>query len=280
MSTGLPAALDALRRPEYTGENRCTPCTVLNAAIAVVVAVGAGLAAPVGPTASAALGVAVLGVAGAAIALRGYLVPGTPRLTKTYFPDWLLRYFDHDGPAPAATEVDAYEVLDDAGALTECPDVDDLCLTDGFRREWWAEIDALGDADAGRAELAAMLELPAEEVELETHGDAYVALAASGGPSGRWRIGQWESAGAFRADMAGARVLDARLDRWAGLDPVARGQVLNGLRVFLDRCPSCGGDVRFGEETVQSCCRTREVAAVTCQDCGDRLFEAEQPAAA
>ncbi|MFC7196638.1 hypothetical protein ACFQL4_21660 [Halosimplex aquaticum] len=32
--TGSP--LDRLRRPEYTGENRCLPCTILNVAIASV----------------------------------------------------------------------------------------------------------------------------------------------------------------------------------------------------------------------------------------------------
>jgi hypothetical protein len=30
----------------------------------------------------------------------------------------------------------------------------------------------------------------------------------------------------------------------------------------------------MGQETVESCCRSREVIAVGCESCGDRLFEA------
>ena len=77
-------ALEGIRQPEYTGENRCTPCTVTNLAITAVVA--AGLAYAVSVPLSA--GVAVLGVA--SVWLRGYLVPKTPELTRRYFPDWLL----------------------------------------------------------------------------------------------------------------------------------------------------------------------------------------------
>ena len=139
---------------------------------------------------------------------------------------------------------------------------------------------ALSATDAGHADLAGMLDLEADAIDLEEHGEAYVALADGGGVSGRRRVGQWESPGAFIADMAGARVLADRVPGWEGLDAAARGRVLNGLRVFLDACPSCGGDVTFGEETVRSCCRSKQVVAVTCTDCGDRLFEAEQPEAA
>lgn len=65
-------ALDTLRRPEHTGENRCWPCTAVNLAIVVVVAALAGVAfAPLGP-------LVLLGGA-SLVYLRGYVVPGTPR---------------------------------------------------------------------------------------------------------------------------------------------------------------------------------------------------------
>jgi hypothetical protein len=71
--------LDALRQPEHTGEYRCTPCTVVNSVIAVVLA--AALAVLWLPA-----GVLALAVSLAANHLRGYLVPGTPELTRRYFP--------------------------------------------------------------------------------------------------------------------------------------------------------------------------------------------------
>lgn len=278
MPAGLAAALDAVRQPEYTGENRCTPCTLVNAGIAGVLAVLVAVGLPLGPTGSAVAGGTVLLVSAAAIALRGYLVPGTPWLTRTYFPDWVLRYFDHAKLAPEV-DVEPVAVLDAADAVTECEDVDDLCLTEDFRAAWYGRMDDLRGTDASRQTLASMLDLPADGVDLEDHGGAYVALADGGGASGRWRVGQWESSGAFLADMAGAAALEERVAGWTELEAAARGRVLNGLRVFLDECPSCGGPVDFGEETVESCCRSKEVVAVTCRDCGDRLFEADQPAA-
>ncbi|WP_336021510.1 hypothetical protein [Halobellus salinisoli] len=61
-----------LRRPEYTGENRCRACTLVNAVALAALVVAIGAWRPV-----LALVVALVGVA--AIWLRGYLIPYTPR---------------------------------------------------------------------------------------------------------------------------------------------------------------------------------------------------------
>lgn len=274
-----------LRNPQYTGENRCVPCTVLNVVIAAVAAAILAIVVPLDGAGAAVVGGAALLTAAAVIYLRGYLLPGTPWFTRTYFPDWVLRYFDHHEPTPQADDVEPAEVLETVGAVTECEDVDDLCLTDGFREAWHARIAHLRDTDTSRPELAGILGIPVEALAVEPHGDAFIAMADGGemadeGFTGRRRVGQWESRGAFLADVAGARVIGERYEGWDRLSPRQRGQVLNGLRIFLDRCPSCDGTVSIGEETVRSCCRSKEVVAVTCEDCGDRLFEAEQPAAA
>ncbi|TKX73588.1 hypothetical protein EXE46_13545 [Halorubrum sp. GN11_10-6_MGM] len=81
---------DRIREPEYTGENRCVPCTVLNGVLAVALTAAAAV---FGPVAAAVVLTASLG----SIYYRGYLVPGTPELTKRYLPDRVLRVF---GKAP------------------------------------------------------------------------------------------------------------------------------------------------------------------------------------
>ncbi|MFB6361766.1 MAG: hypothetical protein ABEH59_10665 [Halobacteriales archaeon] len=278
MPSGWAGPLEALRQPEYTGQNRCTPCTIVNIGIALVLAVVVAVLLPLEPVGSAVGGGLVLSGAFLAIALRGYLVPGTPWLTRTYFPDRVLEYFDHHRTADVGeATVEPAEVLHTAGAVTPCEAVDDLCLTEAFRTAWHGEMDRLDDPAASRSELAEMFGLAPDGIQLETHGQAFVAVATDHDRHGRQRLGQWESPGAFVADMAGARVLAERFGAWDELSTVDRGRVLNGLRVFLERCPSCGGAVRFGEETVESCCRSREVASVICEACGARLFEAEQP---
>lgn len=266
--------LSRFKRPEYTGENRCMPCTVVNLAIAVVASVGiAGVAWQAGaPALGGAAGVGFFAFALAAIYVRGYLVPGTPTLTKRYFPVWLLEVFGKAPTRPGAdageTELDPEAVLTQSGALEECRDGADLCLTDEFRAEWHETIDAVDADEAGRDRLLDLLDVEdADEVTIEEFGDAFRA-AIDGTP-----VGTWQSEAAFRADLGAGSLLAERDSGWADRNVVERGRLLNGLRLFIDRCPTCGGVPEFGTETVESCCSTHDVAAVECNDCGARLFE-------
>jgi hypothetical protein len=281
--------LAGLRRPEYTGENRCVPCTFANTAIAVVLAAAVGYAwlALVGGGLAVAgvVAVAVLVVSGLAIWLRGYLVPGTPELTKRYFPDWLLARFDEapetggldgePGGATATTEQTAYDgptdpetLLLDGGVVEPCAEVDDLCLADGFREAWYARMTALGDTEAERGELAEQLDVDPASVTFEEHAEGAFTAFVDGS-----RVGQWESRAALVADLAAGRELPAWLAEWERFPTQVRSQLLGGLRIFLETCPDCQGPVVAGQETVESCCRSYEVVAASCEECGSRLLE-------
>ena len=274
------STLQRFRQPEYTGENRCIPCTLANSVIAVVLgAVVAAVSLPVG--------VAVLVVSALAIWLRGYLVPGTPELTKRYFPDWLLAYFDKgpersSGLGSVASEADeaartaefdaesfdAERVLLDGGVVEPCEDVEDLCLDGTFERAWYDGMGAVRDDEAvAREELARQLDVDPETVEFEEFGTATVARIDG------VRAGQWESRAALIADLAAARELPERVEGWGAMPTEVRSQLLGGLRIFLDDCPDCGGPVLAGRETVKSCCRSHEVVAASCEECGARLLE-------
>lgn len=268
--------LDRVRRPEYTGQNRCTPCTVVNLAIAVVLA---GSVVVIGSSFSSFRTGVLLGgflfvLSVGSIYARGYLVPGTPRLTKTYFPDWVLGWFDKEptnGRETLSDDVDVEQILQQAGAVTECEHEDDLCLTDGFRTAWNDRIAELRNRDTTRSELATVLDVDPERLSFQTHGDAFVAQLDDR------QAGQWESHGAFLADVAAAREFRAQVDGWSDIPVQDRSRVLSSLRLFLEQCPACDGHVTLGEEVVESCCRSIDVVAVTCQDCGARLFEVSKP---
>lgn len=260
-----------LRQPEYTGENRCMPCTVVNTLIAlvasgVIVLLGVQFASPVvgGVAAGAFFGLSLV-----AIYLRGYLVPKTPELTKQHFPPWLLRLFgkEPDVPEQLETDIDPEVELVDAGALEECDDRDDLCLTDDFRADWQAAIDRVGADDAGRARLLDLLDTDEGQVQYQEFGGAFKARVDG------QVVGQWESEAAFLADLGAAEILEEQYSRWDHLAIDAKSQLLNGLRLFIETCPTCGGTPTFGAETVESCCSTYEVAAVACEECEARLFE-------
>jgi len=268
--TGGP--LSRLKQPEYVGENRCLPCTVVNTAIAAVgtAIVGAGLAQAVSPAAGAVGGFVLFVACLATIYLRGYLVPYTPTLTKQYLPVWVLDLFGK-APEPADdpnTGIDPEQELLDTGALEPCADRDDLCLTAAFREQWYEEIDRVESTEnADRERLLELLGLDDAEVQFTEHGSAFQAFADGAA------VGRWESEAAFLADLGAARALDRTYRRWRRLSVEGRGQLLNGLRLFIDTCPSCGGTPSFGTDTVESCCTTQEVAAVTCDQCDARLFE-------
>ncbi|WP_323191378.1 hypothetical protein [Halostella sp. PRR32] len=269
-----PCALDSLRQPEYTGDNRCTPCTLVNVALALAGSAAAAwlTATTVGPTVGTAAGISAFALATVTIYLRGYLVPGTPRLTKRYLPDRVLGWFDKaPEPATGATaaetapeeNVNPERALLDANAVEPCEDIDDLCLTDAFRDAWRdARTEDITAEDALDA-----LGLDRSDCTLESHDDAYRLTQ-----DGR-HLAQWPSKAALMADAAGARALADSYAGWSGLAPASRGRLLSGLRLFVETCPVCDGQVSLGEETVESCCRSYEVVAVTCEDCEARLLE-------
>ena len=271
-----------LRQPAYTGENRCVPCTVANVAIALGIAAGIALAwrRLVGSGWPAASGAFLL-AAFAAIWLRGYLVPGTPTLTKRYFPEWLLAAFDKEPPVaadestaePAARSPET--LLSEAGVVEPCADADDLCLDDGFRTAWDDRIAALADADARRAALAHRFGVDADAIELRDREPGVVAVTTdreSETTHGR-TLAEWPSRATVIADLAADDALAGHVDGWKGFGERTKSSVLGGLRAFLDACPECGGAVTLGTDTVESCCRTHEVLAVGCEDCGARLLE-------
>ena len=279
-------SLDRFRQPEYTGENRCLPCTATNVVIAAVA--GAAVALVWLPAGAGVLAVGLL-----AIYLRGYLVPGTPAFTRRYFPDAVLRAFDKTDPRPTApasrsvadgagadqpAETPGSTFLDDpeslllaAGVLEPCPEVDDRCLTPAFRTAWRDRIEAVQtDADEQRA-LDALLGLD-EGIAIEHDAEGVVTAHTDTRP-----VGYWESRAAFLADLGAALELSSRYEDWNRLSIEGRSQAVNSLRIFLDRCPTCGGEVVFGESRVHSCCRSHDVLAVSCLDCEARILEVEAP---
>jgi len=277
MSQASPEIVERFRQSEYVGENRCVPCTAVNVAIAAVVGavLWAGAGQVAGSLAGAAVGAGFVAVSLVAIYLRGYLVPGTPTLTKRYFPDRVLRWFDKapgDVDAPVAGssgDLEPEPVLLEAGAVELCQGGEDLCATESFAAAWREEIEALRDGGDVEGRMAEILDVEPGTVDV-VERSSFAMVRSDGQP-----VARWESRAALLADAAAYRPLSERVDGWAALDMRDRGQLLNGTRVFLERCPSCDGPITFSEETVESCCREVDVVAMACEDCESLLLEVE-----
>jgi hypothetical protein len=251
------------RKPEYTGKNRCLPCTVLNTGIAIVVSVAVALV-------SIPAAVIVFAACIVVITFWGYLVPGTPRLVQ-YLPDRVHEAIgpEHDFDTDGEVSFDVEETLTGAGIIRECPAVDDLCLTDTYRESFHEELAQVRTEPDQRERLAASLSVPADDIRFEEPDgrlDVFVEDVRAGG---------WASRAALMTDLASERLLSERLgDRWEQLPAQERTQLLVALRSFVETCPACGGEVHPDEDVVRSCCRDDIVSVTTtCADCGAVLFQ-------
>jgi hypothetical protein len=283
----------ALARPEYTGENRCWPCTVLNVVLLAAASVTVAALWPAAGLAVAAIGVAL-------IAARGYLLPYTPvvapRLAAALPGDLFVHDSvpagEHGGPVgdatggrdadsspderagPAtladATEADGESVLDslvDAGVLRLSGA--DVVLDGAFEDRWYAEMGALADASpAALADAAAAVAPGDPDARTEAPRDrSYIVLSEGTGES-------WLRRPVAVVEVAAARALDDPL-------PAERRAVAaHALGIFLETCPVCGTAIE--EAPAGGCCgppRTdaegRPLTALVCPDCRAQFAEFE-----
>jgi hypothetical protein len=261
------SVLDALKRPEYTGERRCTACTVVNAGLVVLLAGLTSLFWLPG-------GLLVLALGAALVALRGYVVPYTPVFAPKLVAMLPVTFGPHEGVRRSddLTETDRsgeelLGTLVEAGVLVGDAD---LYLDDDFREDWHAEMRRLREADP--EELAASV---AREAPLEARGTSSAdGVRLDGDGWTRWLT-------RLRA-IADAAAVAALTDR--GLDRDLAAAAANPLRLFLDTCPACGGEVI--ETTQSNCCGGTmgmydrpDKPVLACDDCGSLVYElGEEPA--
>jgi hypothetical protein len=281
---------DRLRNPSYTGERRCWPCTVTNALFLLLAC--AGLAR----RRSRDLATAV-GVGGAvAIALRGYLVPYTPRFAPQLVAGLPGDIFHagagggREAPSESGSlggDSDRESGEEVLAALLERDVVvaedETVHLAEEFREAWREEMrDVRERDDSGLANAlgAAAPEGTADVVEQDggrfgTTKRWFVVSDGSGDPARE----QWLNRPVAVAEAAAVRTLADWGDGTGRTDlPAARqAQAAGPLRTFLEACPVCDGPVE--ETTVVECCGgpggTRADApdeVLACGDCDARLY--------
>lgn len=253
----------ALRRPEYTGENRCLPCTVANGALLVGCCLALAALSPL-------LALAALLAGSGAIWLRGYLVPYTPQLTArvrravtrepTRLPTGSIAVTDEDVGERTV------ETLLEAGVIV--PAGERLQLDETFRGDWHEEIARLrARADEGLVEATTASVDPETDVELL---DADRPLLVLTGPEGGEA---WVSRPVALAEVAAERALAAHVPAMSRQGRLAAARALRG---FLDRCPAC--ETPTEETSPHRCCggvRNRaqlQGTVLVCPTCNEALY--------
>ncbi|WP_256391909.1 hypothetical protein [Natronoarchaeum rubrum] len=260
--------LGRVRRPEYTGRNRCWPCTITNAVLLVALSAVAGVV-------WLPLTAAVLVAGAAGIWLRGYLVPYTPQVAPALFDRLPI-------PSPKSREPvgrgsiagtgdeavpDGEAVLEallDAGVVDA--DEESLAVDPSFRDAWSDEQRALQNAD-GEALAAAIESTTPVGVTARAQGSdgSLVLVEGAGG-------GVTLARPIAIAEAAAARALEATAPE---LSAEVRAGAVRPLRGFLESCPVCDADVV--ETTPRSCCgttnpRDEDDRILACPSCDRRLY--------
>ena len=264
MDAAIKRVFESIRQPAYTGDNRCLPCTVLNTVIAL------GMSVLAGTVLDPIVGLCVLGIALAAIGLRGYLVPGTPSLTKRYLPAGVHRLFGTHAEQPerARTDnaIDLEMLLQDLGIVESCHGEADLCLFPTVEETWYERMDALSNETMQCEQFGARLEIDPDALSIES-GETATVVRYEGD-----RIGTWPSEAALIADLAVTGVLDEQCPEWSTFEEHTQGMIVTALRAFLETCPDCGGAIEGNEETVESCCSTATRSNIECTRCDATLL--------
>jgi hypothetical protein len=205
------------------------------------------------------------------IYLRGYIVPGTPSLTKKYLPDEVLKHFEHEPPTTQAIEangeIDIESVLLTAGVIEPCEDLDDYCLSTEFKQAWMDRVDNLENVVIDEQDIARALGYNKGDFTIVESNGGFNLLSEDE------LIAQWPSKGALLADFTAEKELSNKYSGWNQLSSEDKGIVLRGLRLFLDIFPTTGAPVEVSEQTVESCCRSSDVIAIRCSKTGQRLLE-------
>lgn len=276
--------VDRLRRPAYTGSNRCWPCTALN--LALVAAVGL-MVAPLSPIVAA---LTVVGGVGA-VALRGYVIPYTPRFAPAIADRLPWNPFHGDerglvddrrvsaGIASPVADGDVSEPIEDGERVLDAlvasgvveSDGDELALTPAFDERWRREIDRLRERSDEELADVALAVSPAKAVEtVRGDGRSYVVLSdGSDDPAGE----SWLRRPVALAGVGAARALAA-----FDVPPEIRPTASDALAIFVETCPACENPL---EEMLPSeCCGsgraplgTRPDPVLACRRCGVHFAE-------
>ena len=257
---------DDVRRPEYTGESRCWPCTTVN--LGVVGLVGAWLYRRDHRFLS--LLAAAIGVA--AVALRGYVVPYTPKFAPRLvsalpIPTELFEVEPgRDVPESASlagVEQEGTQVLGDlaAAGVVEA-DGDLIRPTATVDAAWRQEMDRLAGESMGVLADEAGAKIPSL-----TGSEAY-----SDG-TGEWLVvdGGLVARPVVVAELAAYSALEGHV-----ADTGAHLAGARAFRMFLDSCPVC--ETALVESSAVSCCggysdpQTSPEEILVCPECEQRLF--------
>jgi hypothetical protein len=252
-----------IKNGEYTGENRCYPCTVVNILIAITLAGAVGVLSS--PTAG---GVALL-IFLLFIYLQGYLVPGTPHLTKTYLPDWVLSIFGKDVNLETANDrlsgEEFMNLLASVGIIN--PGASSSLVLETDVKSEWESIQNSIPRESNLESVASFIDRPQHSISIEPHDGVYRVEYLGN------TIGEWNSKELLQIDLATDLLLDDYIEDWQSYGVAVRADMVHQFRVFLESCPHCNGELTYHQDSMETCCQEYGVIIGECVSCNIEVFK-------
>lgn len=261
--------LDGYRNEEYTGANRCYPCTVANLSvlfgICTIVALRSWLLA---------IPVCTIGVA--AISLRGYLIPYTPRLVPHLKQTVVSVMTQSDSPPPEPTslsddDVPGERIVDEflrADILTAA-NGDDLELSPTFEETWQAVLadiptHSVTEFERWATENIDKYEIADIDVINQRWGDPYVVV-----------LFESDDEITLPYPIAIAELTALKALTTTDTSETLRLHGVGPLRAFLEHCPKCNSPLEIS--TYTGCCGNpnadEEAPGLVCPECRDFFFK-------
>jgi len=256
-----------IRNTQFTGTNRCWPCTAVNLAV-----IGA-VAGTVAVAWSGAATAVVVGVGLVVLWTRGYVIPGTPRLAR-HLPDRVLRSFGKE-PSDRSPPTDVTRALREAGMVK----VGDLRLEDAVRPAYEGRASKLVD-DSERLKEAVVEAFDSVESVSNNRalggGENWFAKDGDGNT-----VMRWEARALAAMDVAGEEMLVDRLPGWEECGSTYRHEARAVLRRAVSTCPACSGELVADDGPRVACCGGRSlVGTARCPECAYTVVDANDLPAA
>lgn len=139
-------------------------------------------------------------------------------------------------------DVSAEAMLLSANVLEEVPGGYDLRLTDEFADAWRARIEQMRDGNRALRWFAAGEDLNPADLTVDDDGGFVVTHDGD-------QVGAWHSEATFLADVVAEPTLREHVPESAfeRLPAAHRDELSASLLMFLERCPSCDGDLALSE---------------------------------
>jgi len=263
---------------EYTGDQRCLPCTVVNLGLLVLSVLILALLST-----SAAVAAGLLGIF--LIWSRGYFVPYTPQFAPKVAAHLPIHFHEEAHQSSSLTDLSESRIaaprkggevilgtkerdtdqdssttilplLSEAGIIIQHGDT--LALDESYREKWGA---AIRDVRTSNLQTAIKTTTPAANVERVTEGETTWYVLADEDRSIQSET--WLSPAVAIAEVAAIKALEDSVSSSTAVQAAAF------LRLFLEQCPVCDGELI--ETTADQCCASYGPAGpqhvLACSDC-------------